>query len=77
MIAKTAHWRTCLSADGKALEIESVGAGTGIVIGLADLAEYQRLITKARGLLELKRTVELPDELAPDNAKGRSQRSEL
>jgi hypothetical protein len=66
LIAKTANWRACLSADAKALEIDRIGARAGIVIGLDDLAEYQRLITKARGLLELRRTVALPDDLAPD-----------
>jgi hypothetical protein len=65
LLAKTRHWRAYLAADGKALEIDRDDARTGIVIGLADVAELERLLAKARGLLELRRTVRLPEDLEP------------
>lgn len=64
-LAKTPHWRAYLAADGKALEIDRTDAPTGIVIGLEDVAEVERLLAKARGLLELRRNVRLPKELEP------------
>ncbi len=64
-LAKTTHWRAYLAADGKALELDRTGARTRIVIGLEDAPELERLLAKARGLLELRRTVRLPADLEP------------
>jgi hypothetical protein len=66
LIAKTANWRTYLASDGKAVEIERGGIQKMFVINLADLLEYERLIAKANGAIEVRRTIPLPADLEPD-----------